>query len=79
MHLALRPGIPGRVRRTYIACPPGPKGAHKFTNESSGDCVLLAVGEHIDHDVCEYPDSDKVGLRAGRFRKGDAVDYWDGE
>ncbi len=63
----------------YIACPPGPSGTHKFTNESSGDCVLLAVGEQLAHDVCEYPDSDKVGLRAGRFRKGDAVAYWDGE
>ena len=64
---------------TSIACPPGPGGAHKFTNESAVDCVLLAVGEHIDHDVCEYPDSGKVGLRAGRFRKGDAVGYWEGE
>ena len=54
---------------SYIACPPGPSGAHKFTNENSADCVLLALGERLDHDVCEYPDSDKVGLRAGRFRK----------
>ena len=64
---------------SYIACPPGPSGAHKFTNENSADCVLLALGERLDHDVCEYPDSDKVGLRAGRFRKRDAVEYWDGE
>ncbi len=64
---------------TCIACPPGPRGTHKFTNESAADCVLLAVGEQIPHDVCEYPDSDKVGLRAGRFRKRNSVGYWDGE
>ena len=64
---------------TSIACPPGGSGTHKFTNESSGDCILLAVGEQLAHDVCEYPDSGKVGLRAGRFRKADAVGYWEGE
>ena len=64
---------------TSIACPPGRCGTHKFTNESSADCVLLALGERLDHDVCEYPDSGKVGLRAGRFRKADAVGYWEGK
>jgi hypothetical protein len=36
--------------------------------------------------VCVYPDSDKVGARPSGggpdwldFRRGDAVDYWEGE
>ena len=64
-----------------IACPPGPSGTHKFTNESAADCVLLALGENIHHDVYEYPDSDKVGVAAtDRFyRRGDSVGYWEGE
>src|SRR5215216_1342808 len=53
-----------------VCFPPGPKGAHKVTNATA-----LSV----------YPDSDKVGVWSGDgdvahlFRRGDAVDYWDGE
>ncbi len=67
----------------YISFPPGPTGVHKFTNESQADCVLLAVGEQLDDDVCEYPDSDKTNVFAlpgdHIFRRRDAVGYWDGE
>ena len=67
----------------YIAFPPGPTGVHKFSNNSSADCVLLAVGEQLDDDVCEYPDSDKVNVLAlpGEriFRRPEAVGYWEGE
>jgi uncharacterized cupin superfamily protein len=67
----------------YIAFPPGPTGAHRFTNEGDDDCVLLALGERLDLEVAEYPDSDKVNAIAlpgpHIFRRGDAVDYWDGE
>lgn len=64
-----------------IACPRGASGTHKFTNESTADCVLLALGENLQHDVYEYPDSDKVGVAAtDRFyRRGDSVAYWQGE
>ncbi len=44
---------------------------------------MLAVGNQLPDDVCEYPDSDKVNVMAlpasGIFRKHDAVGYWDGE
>ncbi|MFP6643940.1 MAG: cupin domain-containing protein [Candidatus Latescibacterota bacterium] len=67
----------------YIAFPTGPTGVHKFSNNSSADCVLLAVGEQLDDDVCEYPDSDKVNVLAlpGEriFRRPDGVGYWEGE
>ena len=67
----------------YIAFPPGPTGVHKFTNHGDADCVLLAIGEQLPHDVCEYPDSGKVNAMAKPgphiFRQADAVDYWEGE
>ena len=67
----------------FIAFPPGPAGAHKFTNEGDEPCELLALGDRRQGDVAEYPDSDKVNF-VGRpgpriFRKRDAVDYWEGE
>ena len=67
----------------YIAFPPGPAGTHKFTNEGAEPCIMLAVGNQLADDVCEYPDSDKVNVMAlpgaRIFRKGDAVGYWHGE
>ena len=67
----------------FIAFPPGPGGAHKFTNEGEEPCELLALGDCQQGDVAEYPDSDKINFirRPGSriFRKGDAVDYWEGE
>lgn len=68
-----------------IAFPPGTSGAHKFINEGDRECVLLALGEQMAHDVCEYPDSQKINVfvkRAtgdGIYRTGDCVDYWEGE
>jgi uncharacterized cupin superfamily protein len=82
---ALRsPGGERTVRAgDYLAFPPGPAGAHKLTNRGAADCVLLALGEQLRDDVCEYPDSDKVNVFAlpGEhiFRRGTAVGYWDGE
>lgn len=67
----------------YIAFPPGPTGVHKFTNHTATNCTLLAVGEQLRHEVCEYPDSDKVnvvGLPGPHiFRRSSGLDYWDGE
>lgn len=68
----------------YIACPPDEAGLHQFINDGDQDCLLLAIGEALDDDVGEYPDSDKtfvflLGRERHIFRRGDAVDYWDGE
>ena len=68
-----------------IAFPPGPSGAHAFINEGSGECVLLALGEQLAHDVCEYPNSRKINVFAKRatgdaiYQTGDCVSYWEGE
>ena len=67
----------------FIAFPPGPRSAHKFTNQSPQPCVLLALSNVLPHDLVQYPDSDKVFPRAlgrqGIFRRAAAVDYWSGE
>ena len=69
----------------FIAFPPGPSGAHKLVNESGDECVLLALGEQLAHDVCEYPDSGKINVSAKRdtgeqiYRLRDNVSYWEGE
>jgi uncharacterized cupin superfamily protein len=67
----------------FIAFPPGPRSAHKFVNQGTAPCTLLALGTALESDVCEYPDSDKVNVRGlprrTVFRKKDAVDYWEGE
>jgi uncharacterized cupin superfamily protein/glyoxylase-like metal-dependent hydrolase (beta-lactamase superfamily II) len=69
----------------FIAFPPGPDGAHKFINERGEQCVLLALGEQLAHDVCEYPDSGKINVSAKGatgeqiYRLRDNVGYWQGE
>jgi uncharacterized cupin superfamily protein len=66
----------------------GEKGAHQILNRSGDTVTFLAVSSHGRPDVVVYPDSDKIGvgerlpkgggLRAF-FKRGDAVDYFDGE
>ena len=66
----------------------GAEGAHQIVNRSEDAVRFLAVSSHGRPDVVVYPDSDKIGLgerlpRGGGlrafFRRGDAVDYFDGE
>jgi uncharacterized cupin superfamily protein len=45
------------------------------------------VSSELDPEICEYPDSGKIGAYCGSDDKGlrhlsrssDAADYWDGE
>lgn len=77
-----------------IACPAGgQETAHQLINDGEGELRYLAISTMHVPDVMEYPDSDKVGALAGSApggakdkrrlshfsRRGDAVDYWDGE
>jgi uncharacterized cupin superfamily protein len=77
-----------------IACPPGGKEtAHQILNTGTSELVYLAVSTRIYPDICDYPDSNKMGvfneLPAGadgrpqftRFigREAQSLDYWDGE
>jgi|APDOM4702015118_1054815.scaffolds.fasta_scaffold07657_3 uncharacterized cupin superfamily protein len=72
-----------------IGCPAGgPETAHQLTNNGNAPLRYLAISTQIDPDICEYPDSGKVGAYAGDdlktglmhlTRSSSAVDYWDGE
>jgi uncharacterized cupin superfamily protein len=66
----------------------GEEGAHQISNPTDQPATFLAVSSHGRPDVVVYPDADKIGVgerlpEGGGlrvfFRRGDAVDYFDGE
>lgn len=70
------------LRRGDLVCfPSGPEGAHAV--RGPGRIVIFSTGQRPSVSV--YPDSDKLGVRSAgdeeplNFRRGDAVDYWEGE
>jgi uncharacterized cupin superfamily protein len=72
----------------FICCPTGgPETAHQIVNDSNAELAYISVSTMMPAEVCEYPDSDKVGAFGGasptRLRhmteKSAAVDYWKGE
>ena len=78
-----------RVRAgDFICCPTGgPETAHQIVNDSDAELAYISVSTMMPAEVCEYPDSGKVGAFGG---SGDerlrhlteahaAVDYWKGE
>ena len=73
------------LRQGDLVCfPEGPEGAHKVTAGERPARVLL-LSTKSKPDVSVYPDSGKIGVFPGRdedtalFRRGSAVDYFDGE
>jgi uncharacterized cupin superfamily protein len=72
-----------------IACPTGgPETAHQIINTGSTVMRYLSLSMLADLEVCEYPDSNKVGVfassdNAPRIRKlvrsENEVDYYDRE
>jgi uncharacterized cupin superfamily protein len=68
----------------YVCFPAGLKVGHSFLNSGDGPCSYLMIGEHNPNEVCVYPDSNKVMVRALRT-EADIFDmaavrrYWDGE
>lgn len=71
-----------------IGCPcGGPATAHQLVNTGNEPLRYLAISTQIDPEICEYPDSGKVGAYCegpgeGFFhlsRHNAQVDYWDGE
>lgn len=72
----------------FICCPVGgPETAHQIVNDSEAELAYISVSTMMPAEVCEYPDSGKVGAYGGsgegRLRHvtmADAgVDYWRGE
>jgi uncharacterized cupin superfamily protein len=72
----------------FICCPTGgPETAHQLVNDSSEDLGYISVSTMMPAEVCEYPDSKKIGSFGGetpsRLRHmtaaDSAVDYWKDE
>lgn len=57
---ALHELVPGDC----VSCPAGTGIAHQLANPYDEDLVYLAIGRHDPHEVCGYPDSGKVMVRA---------------
>jgi uncharacterized cupin superfamily protein len=72
-----------------LACPPGGRElAHQIRNTGTVDLKFLAISTKEPEDICEYPDSNKIGVSAGdwpnlilskMFKADQSVDYFDGE
>ncbi len=73
-----------------VFIPPGPEYPHQIINTSDAPLKYLSISTQERPEVCEYPDSDKVGVRVagpidgdvghnGQHRRASALDYWDGE
>jgi len=72
----------------FICCPVGgPDTAHQIINDSDAELAYISVSTMMAAEVCEYPDSGKVGAFGGegsnRVRHltetASLVDYWKGE
>jgi len=72
----------------FICCPTGGADtAHQIVNDSDADLAYISVSTMMPAEVCEYPDSGKIGAFGGaspsRVRHmtetSAAVDYWKGE
>lgn len=63
--------------------PTGPEGAHRIDQAGEATAHVLMFSDHRDVAVTAYPDSDKLGVYPSGerhlFRRGDAVDYYEGE
>lgn len=76
-------------KHDVIACPTGgPEVAHQIINTGTTTLRYLSLSTVADVEVCEYPDSHKIGVFGdtpataglrGLFRSASAVDYYDGE
>jgi uncharacterized cupin superfamily protein len=85
--VTLRYGAETRKIRAgdVICCPTGgPETAHQIVNYSDADLAYLSISTMRTPEICEYPDSGKVGAFGGggmrhMTRVGDNVDYWVGE
>ena len=76
-------------KHDVIACPPGgPEVAHQIINSGATTMRYLALSTLVDVETCEYPDSQKILIVAGRrgeralrkmFRAENTVHYYDRE
>jgi uncharacterized cupin superfamily protein len=71
-----------KIRAGDVICCPtgGPETAHQIVNDSDADLAYLSVSTMMPAEICEYPDSKKIGGFAKGLRhmtrESDRVDYW---
>ncbi len=86
----LRYGAESRAIRAgdFIACPTGgAETAHQIINDSNAELIYISVSTKATAEICEYPDSKKIGAYGGPMDKrlrhmtmaSANVDYWKGE
>jgi uncharacterized cupin superfamily protein len=65
----------------YACFPAGQRVGHCLVNEGTEPCRLLVIGERRPDEVCVYPDSGKVMVRALKeiYDRSALREYWDGE
>jgi uncharacterized cupin superfamily protein len=66
----------------YVGFPAGQRAGHCLVNESNAPFRFIMIGDNQPADVCVYPDSSKVAVRAlggAILRDTDRLDYWHGE
>ena len=74
-----------RIRTGDVICCPigGPETAHQIVNDSDAELAYLSISTMMPAEVCEYPDSKKVGAFGGGLRHmtrtDDHLDYWTDE
>ncbi len=74
-----------KIRAGDIICCPtgGPETAHQIINDSDGTLAYLSISTMMPAEVCEYPDSKKIGAFGGGLRhmtnRTHALDYWTDE
>ena len=65
---------------SYVVFPPNGRVGHALRNTGRGTLRYIVIGTRESGDVCVYPDSKKINVRAlratGRLAR---TDYWDGE
>jgi len=76
-------------KHDIVACPPGKRDvAHQIVNTGKTDLKYLALSTMERSEICEYPDSNKVGVYVGErgtmdlrlmFRAEESADYYDRE
>lgn len=59
----------------------GEAGAHQLYNHTQEPCVYLDIRTFMGHDICEYPDSNKIFVipTSEIYSKNSNVGYFDGE
>jgi len=72
-----------KIRAGDVICCPtgGPETAHQIVNDSDVPLAYLSISTMMPAEVCEYPDSKKIGAYGEgglrhMTRTGDQLDYW---